>query len=124
MGFDVVAKEVLLAALLLLASILGIIAKQLRGGKDVAPLPSEQMQVDLRPIAERIDASEKRIRRDLAAIGQQSLERIDQHERQVQQTMHSLAENLLRQQREKEGEDRRQIDRLHDKLDRMRNGQT
>lgn len=123
MGFDVVAKEVLLAALLLLASILGIIARQLKGGKDTPPLPSEQMQVDLRPIAERIDASEKRIRRDLAAIGQQSLERIDQHERQMQQTFQSFSETLARQHREKEAEDRRQVDRLHDKLDRLRNGQ-
>lgn len=115
MGPDVpIGSEIAAALLVALASVLIIVAKRIVSHSDQGVrLPSDQAQSDLRPVADRADAG-----------GQQTLERLEQHDRHVAQLIQSLHDNLQRTQREKELEDRRQFERVLDKIDRIQAGRT
>ena len=103
MGPDLpIGSEIAAALLLGLAAALTIVWKR------IASKSERQDHDELAPIMRRLDESDRAIR-----------ERIAQHERQVMQGITSLGEHLSRQHREKELEDRRQYDRIMDRMDRF-----
>lgn len=87
-------------------------------GTEVAVVLLGALAAILTMVAKRIAASDKP---GSASVDEPAIivRRIEQHERQIVQVVTSLGETLSRQHREKEIEDRRQFDRLHDKMDRL-----
>ncbi len=119
-----IGSEIAAALLLVLASALTIIAKRVvnKGAEPSPPLPSDASKVDLAPVIAAVEAGDRQTRRAFAVVGKQAVERLEQHDRHLAQLVQSLHENLARQHREKEIEDRRQFERVLDKVDRLRDG--
>ena len=118
-----IGTEIAAALLVILASVLAIIAKRVMADHTERhpPLPSDKTQVDLQPVLSAIEGADRRVR-EVTVVAHRAGERLDQHERQLAQLIQSLNDNMARAHREKEIEDRRQFERILDKIDRLRNG--
>ena len=127
MPFNIpLGSEIALAFLGVLATALTIIARATARNEEASASTSAPVEpvraADLEHITDRLEQVERSVLTRIEQTDRNLLTRIDQNERQIAQLISSSSENLARQHREKEAEDRRQADRIVDRLDRLRNG--